>query len=62
MFFYFLITNNNFTVLYSNCDSEIKWDNTICVECEKEIIDTPTNHPMYKFYLEQLRKITKFNR
>jgi hypothetical protein len=31
----------------------------ICIECEKEIIDTQTNHPKYKFYLEQLRKITQ---
>ncbi|MFD1736875.1 sigma factor G inhibitor Gin [Bacillus salitolerans] len=31
----------------------------LCVECEQEIIHTQTSHPNYKFYLQQMRKITK---
>jgi hypothetical protein len=31
----------------------------ICTDCETEIIHTQTDHPKYKFYLQQLSKITK---
>ncbi|MFZ3591004.1 sigma factor G inhibitor Gin [Bacillus sp. DJP31] len=31
----------------------------LCIECENEMINTQTSHPMYKFYLQQMRKITK---
>lgn len=31
----------------------------ICVDCEREIIHTETDHPLYKFYLQQLSKVTR---
>lgn len=30
----------------------------LCIDCEKEIIQTETNDPKYRFYLQQLKKIT----
>jgi len=30
----------------------------ICTECEMELIHTETNHPKYKYFLKQLKKIT----
>lgn len=30
----------------------------LCVDCEKEIIQTETDDPKYRFYLQQLKKIT----
>ncbi|MGN1386318.1 MAG: sigma factor G inhibitor Gin [Bacillus sp. (in: firmicutes)] len=29
----------------------------LCIECERKIIQTSTNDPEYKFYLNQLKKI-----
>lgn len=29
----------------------------LCVDCEREIIRTPTNHPKYKQYLRRLKRI-----
>ena len=31
----------------------------ICTECEQVMIHTDTSDPKYKYYIEQLRKITK---
>jgi hypothetical protein len=31
----------------------------ICTDCESEMVHTQTNHPNYKFYLQQMRKITQ---
>ncbi|MCM3588592.1 sigma factor G inhibitor Gin [Mesobacillus maritimus] len=31
----------------------------ICAECEKGMLQTDTSDPKYKFYVEQLRKVTK---
>ncbi|WP_246945980.1 sigma factor G inhibitor Gin [Bacillus pinisoli] len=31
----------------------------ICTDCETDMIQTETNHPNYKFYLKQLRKVTQ---
>lgn len=28
----------------------------ICIDCEKEIVQTSTDHPLYKFYVHQLKK------
>jgi hypothetical protein len=30
----------------------------ICVDCERDLIQASTNDPRYKFFLEQLKKIT----
>ncbi|MGG3940745.1 sigma factor G inhibitor Gin [Peribacillus psychrosaccharolyticus] len=30
----------------------------LCIDCEKEIISTETSDPKYKYYLEQLKKVT----
>lgn len=30
----------------------------ICTECEKDLIQTDTGNPKYKYFLKQLRKIT----
>jgi hypothetical protein len=30
----------------------------ICVDCEKDMIDTETSDPKYKYYLQKLKKIT----
>lgn len=29
----------------------------ICVECEREIIDTNTNEPKYQYFIEKLKKV-----
>ncbi|MGG5254513.1 sigma factor G inhibitor Gin [Neobacillus sp. SM06] len=29
----------------------------ICTDCEKDLIQTDTNDPKYKFFLKQLKKI-----
>ncbi|WP_153127218.1 sigma factor G inhibitor Gin [Peribacillus tepidiphilus] len=31
----------------------------ICEECEKEMIQTSTSDSRYKFFLDQLKKVTK---
>lgn len=31
----------------------------ICIDCENDIVHTDTDHPLYKFYLQQLNKITR---
>lgn len=31
----------------------------ICSDCEKDIIQTDTNNPKYKYYIKQLKLITK---
>ena len=31
----------------------------ICAECEKDLINTETDDPKYKFYLQRLKKVTK---
>ncbi|CAM3964460.1 sigma factor G inhibitor Gin [Mesobacillus zeae] len=31
----------------------------ICTECEKTMIHTETSDPNYKFFVHQLRKVTK---
>jgi hypothetical protein len=30
----------------------------ICTDCEKDLIQTRTNDPKYKYFLKQLKKIT----
>lgn len=30
----------------------------ICTECEKELIQTETSNPKYKYFLQQLKKVT----
>ncbi|MFD0829559.1 sigma factor G inhibitor Gin [Neobacillus sp. M.A.Huq-85] len=30
----------------------------ICMECEKDLINTETSDPKYKYFLKQLKKIT----
>ena len=30
----------------------------ICMECEKDILQTSTDDPKYKYYVQQLKKIT----
>jgi hypothetical protein len=30
----------------------------ICCDCEKDMIQTDTDNPKYRFYLKQLKKIT----
>ncbi|WP_223703278.1 sigma factor G inhibitor Gin [Sutcliffiella deserti] len=30
----------------------------LCRDCEKEMLQTDTSDPRYKFYLQQLKKIT----
>lgn len=30
----------------------------ICTECERELIQTETNHPKYKYFLKQLKKVS----
>ncbi|MED3560973.1 sigma factor G inhibitor Gin [Bacillus sp. MUM 116] len=30
----------------------------ICMDCEKDLINTETNDPKYKYFLKQLKKIT----
>lgn len=30
----------------------------ICTECERDLIQTDTSDPRYKYYLKQLKKIT----
>ncbi len=30
----------------------------ICIECEKEMLQTEISNPKYKYFLKQLRKIT----
>jgi hypothetical protein len=30
----------------------------ICCDCEKDMIQTDTDNPKYRFYLRQLKKIT----
>lgn len=29
----------------------------ICNECEQDLIHTDTDHPMYRYYLKQLKKV-----
>ncbi|MGM0846957.1 MAG: sigma factor G inhibitor Gin [Bacillota bacterium] len=29
----------------------------ICIDCEKDMIATETNHPQYKYFLEKLKKV-----
>lgn len=29
----------------------------ICIDCEKEIVQTETNQNMYKYYIKQLSKV-----
>ncbi|WP_108672151.1 MULTISPECIES: sigma factor G inhibitor Gin [Peribacillus] len=31
----------------------------VCEECEKEMVTTETSDPRYKYFLDQLKKITK---
>ena len=30
----------------------------ICTDCERDLIQTGTNDPKYKYFLKQLRKVT----
>ncbi|MEC5272832.1 sigma factor G inhibitor Gin [Caldifermentibacillus hisashii] len=31
----------------------------ICIDCEREMVQTDTDHPLYKFYLQQLSKVSQ---
>ncbi|GIN42293.1 MULTISPECIES: sigma factor G inhibitor Gin [Heyndrickxia] len=31
----------------------------ICLECEKDIVQTDTNDPKYKYYINQLKLVVK---
>ncbi|WP_436866492.1 sigma factor G inhibitor Gin [Bacillus fungorum] len=33
------------------------YNNLICYECEKDMVNTETNDPKYIYYLKQLRKL-----
>ncbi|HDR7795042.1 TPA: sigma factor G inhibitor Gin [Bacillus luti] len=33
------------------------YNNFICYECEKDMVNTETNDPKYIYYLKQLRKL-----
>ncbi|CUB14553.1 Inhibitor of sigma-G Gin [Bacillus cereus] len=44
------------------CETERKdgiyvYNNLICYECEKDMVNTETNNPKYIYYLKQLRKL-----
>ncbi|MGE6850835.1 sigma factor G inhibitor Gin [Bacillus tropicus] len=44
------------------CETERKegiyvYNNLICYECEKDMVNTKTNDPKYIYYLKQLRKL-----
>ncbi|PFL14752.1 carnitine--CoA ligase [Bacillus cereus] len=44
------------------CETEGKegiyvYNNLICYECEKDMVNTETNDPKYIYYLKQLRKL-----
>ncbi|ACK92563.1 hypothetical protein bcere0016_170 [Bacillus cereus 95/8201] len=44
------------------CETERKegiyvYNNLICYECEKDIVNTETDDPKYIYYLKQLRKL-----
>ncbi|AAS38962.1 sigma factor G inhibitor Gin [Bacillus tropicus] len=44
------------------CETERKegiyvYNNLICYECEKDMVNTETNDPKYIYYLKQLRKL-----
>ncbi|MCU5380342.1 sigma factor G inhibitor Gin [Bacillus cereus] len=44
------------------CEAERKegiyvYNNLICYECEKDMVNTETNDPKYIYYLKQLRKL-----
>ncbi|KAB2458740.1 carnitine--CoA ligase [Bacillus sp. CH126_4D] len=44
------------------CETERKegiyvYNNLICYECEKDMVNTDTNDPKYIYYLKQLRKL-----
>jgi len=28
----------------------------ICIDCERKIVETSTDHPLYHYYVEQLKK------
>lgn len=30
----------------------------ICTDCEQDLVHTETDHPKYKFFLQQLKKVT----
>ena len=31
----------------------------VCIECERDIVQTETNSPLYRFYVQQMKKVTK---
>lgn len=33
------------------------YDQFLCLDCEREIVQTDTTDPKYRFYVKQLRKI-----
>ncbi|MDH8003079.1 MULTISPECIES: sigma factor G inhibitor Gin [Bacillus cereus group] len=44
------------------CETERKegiyvYNNLICYECEKDMVNTETDNPKYIYYLKQLRKL-----
>ncbi|MES5868830.1 sigma factor G inhibitor Gin [Bacillus cereus group sp. RP32] len=44
------------------CETERKegiyvYNNLICYECEKDMVNTETSDPKYIYYLKQLRKL-----
>ncbi|AXO90978.1 sigma factor G inhibitor Gin [Bacillus cereus] len=44
------------------CETERKegiyvYNNLICYECEKDMVNTETDDPKYIYYLKQLRKL-----
>ncbi|MBZ4221193.1 sigma factor G inhibitor Gin [Bacillus wiedmannii] len=44
------------------CETERKegiyvYNNLICYECEKDMVNTETNDPKYIYYLKQIRKL-----
>ena len=44
------------------CETERKegiyvYNNLICYECEKDMVNTETDDPKYIYYLQQLRKL-----
>ncbi|MEH7108562.1 sigma factor G inhibitor Gin [Bacillus sp. JJ1764] len=34
------------------------YNSFICIECERDLIQTDTTDPKYKYFLQQLKKIT----
>lgn len=58
-----LLAHNHFEETCVICD-QLKpkgihlYTSFICTECERDLIQTETSNPKYKFFLNQLKKIT----